>query len=249
MTRLFGPSALLLMLWTLGACRAHRAQHAELDAQITALNERVAALERAQGGTAGGAPATALDEERARALYAEAKDAIDRAAFDDAKLTLNQILTGYPTTRVAGQALRMSQEIGIIGEPVGAPPQIVRWFSGGPADVHLDEGVTLIVFFEQWCPHCQREIPRLQGLTEAAGQPVEVLALTRLTKTSTVENTQQFLVEHGVTFAVAQEDGAFAERAQVVGIPAAMIVRDGVIIWRGHPASLDEPLWRAVLGS
>lgn len=245
MKPLLGWICLFTLALGLSGCRAHKAHHAEIDAQLAALTARVAALESAQGR--GAAPASALDEERARALYERARDDVERAAFDDAKIALGELMSAYPNTRVAAQALRLSQEIGIIGEPVGAPPQILRWFSGGPDDVHLDRGLTLIVFFEQWCPHCQRELPKLQGLTEVAGQPLEVLALTRLTKTSTVENTQELLTQSGLTFAVAQEDGTFADRAEVTGIPAAMVVRDGVILWRGHPASLDESLWLSLL--
>lgn len=247
MRRLFGWIGLVLLGLGLGGCRAHRAQHAETDAQLAALTARVAALESAQGRPGGVAPASALDEERARALYQQAKGAVDRAAFDEGKRALEELMRLYPNSRVASQALRLSQELALIGQPIGAPPGIVQWLSGGPDDLHLDQGVTLIVFFEQWCPHCQRELPSLQGLTEVAGQPIEVLALTRITKTSTVQNTAEFLLQHGITYAVAQEDGVFYERAQVYGIPAAMVVRDGVVIWRGHPASLDEQLWLGLL--
>ena len=247
MRRLFGWIGLLMLVMGLGGCRAHRAQHAELDAQVAALNARVAALESAQGPPSVVAPVSALDEERARVLYQQGRDAAERGAFDEAKLAIDELMRLYPTTRVATQALRFSQEIGLIGQPVGAPPEILQWLSGGADDLHLDQGVTLIVFFEQWCPHCQRELPKLQGFVEVAGQPVEVLALTRFTKSSTVENTAEFLLQHGITFAVAQEDGEFSKRAQVFGIPAAMVVRDGVILWRGHPASLDEQLWLTLL--
>ncbi|MBK9367532.1 MAG: TlpA family protein disulfide reductase [Deltaproteobacteria bacterium] len=247
MRRLFGWIGLVLLVMGLGSCRAHRAQHAETDAQLAALTARVAALESAQGRPGGGATASPLDEERARVYLKRATEAAERAEFDEAKLALNELMGLYPTTRTATQALRMSQELAIIGQPVGAPPGILQWFSGGPDDLHLDQGLTLIVFFEQWCPHCQRELPKLQGLTEVAGQPVEVLALTRITKTSTVQNTAEFLLQHGITYAVAQEDGVFYERAQVYGIPAAMVVKDGVVLWRGHPALLDEALWLALL--
>lgn len=247
MRRLFGWIGLVLLGLGLGGCRAHRAQHAETDAQLAALTARVAALESAQGRPGGGSTASALDEERARVLYQQAKDAADRADFPEAKRLFEELMRLYPNTRVASQALRLSQELALIGQPIGAPPGIVQWLSGGPDDLHLDQGVTLIVFFEQWCPHCQRELPSLQGLTEVAGQPIEVLALTRITKTSTVQNTAEFLLQHGITYAVAQEDGVFYERAQVYGIPAAMVVRDGVVLWRGHPALLDEALWLALL--
>jgi thiol-disulfide isomerase/thioredoxin len=231
----------------LGGCRAHRAQHAETEAQLAALTARVAALESSKGRPGGAPTASALDEDRARVIYQRGKDAADRAAFDEAKLAFDELMRLYPNTRAASQALRLSQELAIIGQPVGAAPGILQWFSGGPDDLHLDQGVTLIVFFEQWCPHCQRELPQLQGFTEVAGQPVEVLALTRINKTSTVQNTAEFLLQNGITYAVAQEDGVFYERAQVYGIPAAMVVKDGVIVWRGHPAALSEQLWLALL--
>lgn len=243
-----GQRAVWLGLLALGmsACRAHNAHHAEIDAQLAALTARVAALEQ---GEASAAPASPQAEELAQALYREAKDAAEHADYDRARRALDELTRLYPSAKVAPQAARLSQEVALIGQPIGPPPEILFWFSGGPGDLHLDQGITLVVFFEQWCPHCERELPRLVGFTEAAGQPVEVLALTRITKSSTIESTQALLLEQGITYAVAQEDGTLFERALVYGIPAALVVRDGVVLWRGHPALLNEQLWLKLLSS
>jgi hypothetical protein len=43
---------------------------------------------------------------------------------------------------------------------------------------------------------------------------------------------------------VAKENGQVAPRFNVSGIPAAAVVRDGVIVWRGNPAGLSEAAWK-----
>ena len=43
----------------------------------------------------------------------------------------------------------------------------------------------------------------------------------------------------------AKGNGALSQHMNVSGIPAAAVVKDGVVIWRGHPARLDETVLRA----
>ena len=42
--------------------------------------------------------------------------------------------------------------------------------------------------------------------------------------------------------AIAKETGALAEYFSVKGIPAAAVVKDGRIVWRGHPIRLTSEL-------
>ena len=46
---------------------------------------------------------------------------------------------------------------------------------------------------------------------------------------------------------IAKEGGAYSSVFNVSGIPAAAIVKDGKIIWRGHPARLDKTMLEGLL--
>ena len=46
--------------------------------------------------------------------------------------------------------------------------------------------------------------------------------------------------EKGVTYPIGKEDGTLTTRFAVKGIPAAALVRNGKVIWRGHPARLTD---------
>lgn len=114
-----------------------------------------------------------------------------------------------------------------------------RWLQGTAS---LDEGrASLLVFFELWCPHCQREVPRLQALhTDLGPQGLQVIGLTRLSRGVEEEQLLAFLDARGVTYPVGRGTGALAQQLGIRGIPAAAVVRDGEVLWQGHPANLSD---------
>ncbi len=69
---------------------------------------------------------------------------------------------GAPTPRATGQS------------PAGARVGI-----GGPA-----AQPTMLIFLAHWCPHCQREVPRLQAWLDSHGMPNDV-AITAIATAST----------------------------------------------------------------
>ena len=74
-----------------------------------------------------------------------------------------------------------------------------------------------------------------------------MVALTRLTKSSTEERVRDFILEHELTIPMGKENGQLAEWAEVTGIPAAVVVRDGEAVWRGHPGTLTDAMLRGLL--
>ena len=63
-----------------------------------------------------------------------------------------------------------------IGKDTPAKWGIEKWFQGEDK-VNLDKGTTLLVFWESWCPHCQREVPKVQALYDAlADDGLQVVA-------------------------------------------------------------------------
>ena len=79
------------------------------------------------------------------------------------------------------------------------------------------------------------------------GRDASAVLLTRLTRDATVESVQEFLTTNDVQEPVAYVRQDVADRFGIQGIPAAAVVEDGVIIWRGHPAALEGELLDRVL--
>lgn len=99
---------------------------------------------------------------------------------------------------------------------------------------------TLLVFWEPWCPHCRKELPKLQGIHERLGpQGLNVVALTRLTR-NTARQDALALVEDEVTYATGVGGVGLASRLGIQGIPSAVVLQDGVVVWSGHPARLTD---------
>lgn len=240
------PTLLLLLLSCVprSQVRALEAQVAALDLQLTLTQTQVVALEaqvaecsEALAKTPDGRP-SALDEEEAMRLFNEINEALEENRVVEARELVGMLLEDHPRTRVASRAIRIQQELDVIGK--AAPQLEVReWLQGERAGWGR---TTLVVFFEVWCPHCQREVPKLEAYYRELGpRGLDVVALTRLTKSATLEKAEAFIEEKELSFPVAvEQDGSMTEYFNVSGIPAAAIVQDGEIIWRGHPARLTE---------
>ncbi len=242
MTRIL---ASLVLLGLVGC--ASKQEVTDLDARIKALEEKLAKPEAAPAANKPGAPpASTPEDDAASALMKEAQVAINGANFDLAKAKLAEISEKYPETRAAKAATRIAAEIGIIG--TDAPTmEVEKWFQG---KANWDsKKATLVVFWEQWCPHCKDEMPKMQPLSEKWSSKLQVVGMTKVTKKSTDELVTAFLSENKIKFPVGKEkDGSLSKAFMVTGIPAAAIVKDGKIIWRGHPNKLTEAFLTQLLG-
>ena len=140
---------------------------------------------------------------------------------------------------------RTIPELQAIGRPVpqsALDQNVEQWFVDG--DIDFDDGVTLVVFWEIWCPHCRREMPELVELyDEYESQGLDIVGLTRLSRDKTPAEVQEFIDENELDYPVAHEGGPLATMFNVSGIPAAAVVKDGEIIWRGHPNRLNASAW------
>ena len=147
----------------------------------------------------------------------------------------------YGNTQAAKSARRTYQELQVVGKAIPADWGIEKWFQG-ESDVNLDgANTTLVVFWETWCPHCQREVPKLQALYDSLrGDGLQVVGLTKINKSSTADKVSDFIKAQNVNYPIAKENGSASTHFGVSGIPAAAVVKDGKVIWRGHPARLSE---------
>lgn len=232
---------LLAFAFALSAC-ATKADVDELTARVDALEAKVKEIdERKPTGGSGG---TAIDPEaegKAKALLEEVSQAMSANDVPGAKAKLDQLFKQYGSTRVAQQALRTKQELDVVGKKV-ANAEMEKWFTGSASDLNLESGTTLLVFWEVWCPHCQREVPKIQATHDKYKGKLNVVGLTKITKSATEEKVVEFIQEKGVTYPTAKEKGDVSKTFAVSGIPAAAVVKNGEVVWRGHPANLTDAM-------
>ena len=65
-----------------------------------------------------------------------------------------------------------------------------------------------------------------------------MIGLTKLSRSSTKEKVREFIYENEITYPMAKENGEMSKYFNVSGIPAAAFIKDGTIVWRGHPARI-----------
>ena len=70
-----------------------------------------------------------------------------------------------------------------------------------------------------------------------------MIGLTKQTRGVTDEQVTSFIGENKVTYPIAKEQGdSLSQHYGVRGIPAAAVVKDGKVVWRGHPARLTDQM-------
>jgi peroxiredoxin len=188
-------------------------------------------------------------EREATAALQEINGLIREGRMEDAKPQLDAFMEQFGNTNAGRQAQRLHQELSVVGRAVPEDLKIDQWFQGEAADVDLHgTGTTVLVFWETWCPHCRREVPKLEKMyQENRDRGLQVLGLSKLTKSATEETLRGFADEHGLQFPLAKEDGALSSHFGVSGIPAVAVVQEGRVIWRGHPARITAEMLDAWL--
>ncbi len=135
---------------------------------------------------------------------------------------------------------------------VGTPAPVLRAQSartGDVVDVMPDDGnVKMIGFFAHWCPHCQREVPKVVARLEAEPLPdgVEMIAVS-----TAVDSGQpnyppsDWFVREGWTneVLVDSEAGSAADGYGLSGFPYWVVVDgDGTVVARAGGELTDQQL-------
>ena len=179
--------------------------------------------------------------DEALALYDRVEEYLFRGEIDEAKQAVAAFDEQHAGTQAAGWTRALNRELSVVGKPAPEDWAVEKWFQG-EGDVTLDGAeTTLVVFWESWCPHCRNEVPKLQGIYENfKDSGLQVVGVTRLTRDATEQSVREFIEQNTVSYPMAKETGALAEYFSVKGIPAAAMVKDGRIVWRGHPTRVTE---------
>ena len=171
---------------------------------------------------------------------------VDRAQLGDGELVeivlaraSGEITTRYGSTRTAQRGSRMLKELNLVGSDAQAITA-AKWYQGDAPNV--ESGVSMVVFWEKWCPHCRREMPELEATYKKYGDRMSFVGLTKQSKNTSDEDVQSFIDENSLTYPIGKEDGSISNAYAVSGIPAAAVVKDGKVVWRGHPGSLSDDM-------
>ncbi len=255
---IYGSLAAVILCALTAAPAGAAKKDKELEARLQALEERIAALEQTIQGLETrieqrldeAIAELAQREERAQEEFRAIQRLVAQGKHLEAKERMDAFLKKYAGTTAARSAASLNAELSVVGKPAPESFQAVKWFVGEGSSLDLRNGTTLLVFFEEWCPHCRREVPKLQQTYERFRERgLRVLGLTRVTRSATDEKVAQFCQQHNLSFPVAKESGEMSRYFAVRGIPAAAVVKDGKIVWRGHPAQLNDRLLESWLGA
>ena len=210
-----------------------------LKQRIETLEKRLAAMEGRLRQLSQGAQGANPLEGEAQKAFGAINQTVASGDLFKAKDEMQQFMAKYGATNTARKATRLRGELAVIGKGTPTDWGIDKWFQG-ESDVNLSgDKTTVLVFWETWCPHCQREVPKLDALyTSLKGDGLQLVGLTKLTKSATEDKVREFIKQRGVSYPVAKENGSASRHFGVSGIPAAAVVKDGKVIWRGHPARL-----------
>ena len=195
-------------------------------------------------------PPTAQAEQQAQASFTAINQMIAMGKLDDAKAKLAADMPKFANTRVGRSFQSLSKELAVVGKDCPTDWGIEKWFQGEDAIDLASNAPTVVVFWESWFPHCRREVPKLQQMYDKyKGNGLQLIGLTRVNRSATEEAVQDLINQNSVSYPMAKENGAAANYFAVSGIPAAAVVKDGKVVWRGHPSRITEDMLQGWLAS
>jgi len=227
-------------------------QDHSMEDRVAALDKRVASLETQLGNMKAQMTRNHPDQRTEQAAV-ESLTAINAMLMGgramEAKPALAKFMEEYGATKAAATAQSMAQSLVAVGKTVPASWQVESWYQGGAADLAAP-GATIVMFWETWCPHCRKAMPSLQATYEKyKSRGLSVVGFTRLSRGGTDQSIRDFIGQNSIRFAVAKESGVLSSYFGVSSIPAASVIKDGMVIWSGHPASISDDMLQEWLGN
>jgi len=133
-----------------------------------------------------------------------------------------------------------SQEPFKLGSP--APPiNIYKWINKSPDTSSLNGKTIILEFWATWCRPCINTIPHLNDLVEKlANDSVIFISITK----ENPEKIESFLkVKEIKSFIAIDFNGTTNANYKINFIPRAFVIdSNGLIVWQGHPANLNEQI-------
>lgn len=185
------------------------------------------------------------DAEAVDAAYQGVSIAYMRGDTQGALTAIREFRARWPVSPLDGIFADWQATLERVGRPAPALDG-VRWRDASAS--YADHPVTLVVFFEPWCPHCQADVPQIELVRrDFADRGLGVVGLTQLSRGSTEADLATFVERGFLGFPIGIEDGSMTEAYGVQGVPHVAFVRGGKIEWEGHPQLLTVDLFEALV--
>ena len=200
-------------------------------------------IEKLKGSKSSEKPSPA-DEVKAQDLLKQMQQAMVETDISKAQALYDDIDQNYSSTRTFRRAKKIGEELEVFGKPMFDIGTVdINWLQGEESAQLGKDGLTIFIFWEEWCPHCRREVPNMQNVLDTySKEGLQIVGFTKLTRNSTEEEAKQFLKDNGVSYSMGVEDGTLSYYFNVSGIPASVVVQDGTVIYRGHPARITDKM-------
>ncbi len=143
----------------------------------------------------------------------------------------------------------IAQAFAQLGPGSAAPKlEIKEWVKGQFAPESLDHGITIVEFWATWCGPCHDMIPHLTKIAQE-NKDIRVVGVS-IFEDNDKQQVQEFVkfmgnkMDYSVGYSGNKDRMAktWMSAAKQPAIPTSFIVKDGVIMWIGHPIDLDDPL-------
>lgn len=147
---------------------------------------------------------------------------------------------------------RIKEDIGIGN--VAPAIAVSNWMQGEPVTEFEKGQVYIMEFWASWCAPCIAGMPHLSEIQRVYQDDVTVIGMNiwedPVKAAAWVEEQGKQLMDYTIAIqAGTQMESLWMRAASQDGIPTAFIVdQAGVIVWIGHPMSIDEPLKQVVNG-
>lgn len=113
----------------------------------------------------------------------------------------------------------------------------IDWINSPPT---LQPGkVYLVEFWATWCPPCRVTIPHLNKIhAQYSSQGLVIMGISN-ESTSKIE---RFMDNIPMDYHVGSDSTGLGRKLGVRSIPHAFFVKDGKILWRGHPGYITNKI-------
>lgn len=130
------------------------------------------------------------------------------------------------------------------------------WLQGEPVKSWEKDHVYIFEFWATWCGPCLAAMPHMEELHQALSNTGRVhIVGVNVSDRKTPDELKKFLASRPkkVTYAIAvdvnnaRSSALWLNPLKVRGIPFVMAVKNGKLIWKGHPVRLKEAMIREML--
>ena len=184
------------------------------------------------------------DERTAKKLLKEIVPLVQSFSGDQDELAkiqqnLTTIRTNHGTTKTAEKVQALERSFSIIGKEIygnwGLEPIIGEW-------VYDSKAITVVLFWELWCPHCKQELQLIEDSVEPYKDQVDLIGVTRMSNDVQKQDVFEYFEENPVQYPIMKENGVLSSYYFIPNIPQIILIKDNAVVWRGHPDRVDEEL-------